>query len=290
MGKHAQLVIGPAGTGKSTYCKTMQTHCETVKRSVHVLNLDPAAENTKYPSSIDIRDLITLEDVMEEFNYGPNGGLIYCMEYLLENVDWLKDELGDFDDDYLIIDCPGQIELYLHLPVMKEIAQVLQDIGYSVCSCYLIDSHYITDSSKFISAILLSLSSMVQLELPHVNILTKMDLFSRTKTIKKSFLEKYLDPDMEHLIGEMHKDTGAQFYKLNQAFRNVIEEWNMVSFLPCDISDSDSLNFLLANIDNAIQYGEDLEPREPKEFDVEIDGDEDDEGYGGGHGDDDHGW
>ena len=27
MGKHAQLVIGPAGSGKSTFCRTIQEHC-----------------------------------------------------------------------------------------------------------------------------------------------------------------------------------------------------------------------------------------------------------------------
>jgi len=31
--------------------------------------------------------------------------------YLLENMDWLEEELGSYDDDYLIIDCPGIILL-----------------------------------------------------------------------------------------------------------------------------------------------------------------------------------
>lgn len=47
---------------------------------------------------------------MEELELGPNGGLVYCMEYLLDNMDWLKDELDKFDDDeYIIFDCPGQV-------------------------------------------------------------------------------------------------------------------------------------------------------------------------------------
>lgn len=29
----------------------------------------------------DIRELISLDDVMEELGLGPNGGLMYCMEY-----------------------------------------------------------------------------------------------------------------------------------------------------------------------------------------------------------------
>lgn len=47
---------------------------------------------------------------MEELELGPNGGLVYCMEYLLDNLDWLKDELDKFDEDeYIIFDCPGQV-------------------------------------------------------------------------------------------------------------------------------------------------------------------------------------
>jgi len=69
--RYAQLVIGPAGSGKvifheantiklwfgnvnfqSTYCSTIVRHCETLKRFVQVVNLDPAAEKFDYPCEI----------------------------------------------------------------------------------------------------------------------------------------------------------------------------------------------------------------------------------------------
>eukprot|EP00953_Heterococcus_sp_UTEX-ZZ885_P014262 8097-Heterococcus_DN1.PRE.2 len=92
---------------------TQQTHhpCGRHRLAV-VVNLDPAAEAFEYEVAFDVRDLITLSDVMEELELGPNGGLVYCMEYLLDNVDWLKDELDNYDDDeYIIFDCPGQTTL-----------------------------------------------------------------------------------------------------------------------------------------------------------------------------------
>ncbi len=52
---------------------------------------------------------------MEDLNFGPNGGLVYCMEYLIQNLDWLRDEVGDYDDDYLIIDCPGKFLFVLQI-------------------------------------------------------------------------------------------------------------------------------------------------------------------------------
>jgi hypothetical protein len=32
---------------------------------------------------------------------------LWVHRYLLQNMDWLEEELGEYEDDYLIIDCPG---------------------------------------------------------------------------------------------------------------------------------------------------------------------------------------
>lgn len=126
--KYCQLVMGSAGTGKSTYCHTMQEHCATKGRTLRVANLDPAAEHFKYAVAFDIRELVSVEDVMAELQLGPNGALVWCMEYLLEDdSQWLQEKLEEYmEDDYLLIDCPGQIELYSHIPVFKRVAALLQ--------------------------------------------------------------------------------------------------------------------------------------------------------------------
>ena len=62
----------------------------------------------KYKCDIDIRDLVSLDDVQEIENWGPNGGLVYCMEHLIDNIDWLIQELQEFSDDsFVLFDCPG---------------------------------------------------------------------------------------------------------------------------------------------------------------------------------------
>lgn len=60
----------------------MQRHAMDSKKTIDVVNLDPAAEYFNYEPLVDIRDLIHLDDAMEddEFNFGPNGGLVFCME------------------------------------------------------------------------------------------------------------------------------------------------------------------------------------------------------------------
>lgn len=58
----------------------------------------------------DIRELIQVDDVMEDdsLRFGPNGGLVFCMEYFANNFDWLEESLGHVEDDYILFDCPGK--------------------------------------------------------------------------------------------------------------------------------------------------------------------------------------
>lgn len=62
-----QFVMGPAGSGKSTYCHTIQEHCAAKVAGgapsstlVAVANLDPAAEHFEYEPVFDIRDLVNV--------------------------------------------------------------------------------------------------------------------------------------------------------------------------------------------------------------------------------------
>ncbi|TPX66319.1 hypothetical protein CcCBS67573_g07875 [Chytriomyces confervae] len=236
-----------------------------INRSIHLVNLDPAAEHFEYKPSIDIRDLITLEDVVSELQYGPNGGLVYCLEYLCNNMDWLEDQINSFEDDYLIIDCPGQIELYTHFPIMRQIVASLDKMGYRTCGVYLLDSQFVQDVSKFFSGVMSAMSAMVQLEVPHINVLSKMDLLGDKA---ESFeLERYFNPDPTLLMEDANKETSPKLHALNRALVQLIEEFNMVSFIPLNIQDEDSVGLVLSHIDNAIQYGEDVEPKEPKDMD-----------------------
>lgn len=259
MGRFCQLVMGPAGSGKSTYCATMLNHFKETKRNVHLVNLDPAAEDFEFEPTIDIRDLISLDDVMEELHFGPNGGLIYCLEFLLQNLDWLEDELGSYEDDYLLIDCPGQIELYTHFPIMARICEALQRWNFRVCGIYLLESQFVEDKAKFFSGVLSATSAMINLEIPHINIFSKMDLVQ-----DQSNFDRFLNPDPYLIEEDVPSTRDAKFHSLNQAIVHMVESQSMVSFLPLDITDENSVAAIVSHVDNAVQYGEDQEPMEPK--------------------------
>lgn len=145
---------------------------------------------------------------MDQYSLGPNGGLVFCMEMLLENLHWIIDEIEiilDAQQDhalhYFIFDCPGQVELFSHHSVVQDIFQKLQrELDLRLCSVQLIDSFYcryvnqmktshatllyplrpdlFSQPATFISAALLVTSTMLRLELPHVNILSKVTIRS----------------------------------------------------------------------------------------------------------------
>ncbi|KAI4283080.1 MAG: hypothetical protein L6R38_002433 [Xanthoria sp. 2 TBL-2021] len=284
MSKFGALVMGPAGAGKTTFCNALIQHLRLNKRSCFYVNLDPAAEDFSYEPDLDIKDLISLEDVMEEMGLGPNGGLIYCFEHLLQNLDFLTNALEPLSEEYLIIlDLPGQIELYTHIPVVPTLVKHLTRFGslnVSLCAAYLLESTFVIDRAKFFAGTLSAMSAMIMLEIPHVNILSKMDLVKGS--VPKRQLKRFLDPDTSLLEDDNTANTsrgsrvvdpadtesvmgGASFSKLNKAVAQLIDDFSMVSFLQLDVQDEDSVGGVLSYIDDAIQYHEAQEPREPND-------------------------
>lgn len=259
--RYAQLVMGPAGCGKSTYCSTIVQHAVDKKKTIDVVNLDPAAEYFGYQPLVDIRELIHLDDAMDDadLKFGPNGGLVFCMEYLMENPDWLEEQLGDVDDDYVLFDCPGQIELYTHMTVMRQLVELLQQRwNFRVCGVFLVDSQFMVDGAKFLSGTMAALSVMVNLEIPHINILTKMDLLSKSA---QNQLDRYLEPDPHSLLGDVQTGSkwSEKYRHLTEAIGRLIEDYSLVRFYPLNIKDEENVSDLLLMIDNMIQYGEEAD-------------------------------
>lgn len=106
---YGQLIIGPPGSGKTSYCHKISEFYKQLNRKVTIVNLDPANENMLYQPDIDIMKLITVEDVMENLSLGPNGALMYCMEFLETNFDWLLQKIKDSSTNYFLFDCPGNV-------------------------------------------------------------------------------------------------------------------------------------------------------------------------------------
>jgi GPN-loop GTPase len=79
----------------------------------------------------------------------------------------------------LLFDCPGQAELYTHHESFATLAhRLVSKLDIRLASVHCIDSHHVTDPGKFIAAALLAMTAMMRLELPAINLLTKLDMLA----------------------------------------------------------------------------------------------------------------
>jgi len=252
-----QLVVGPPGSGKTTYCNAVKEFLTGIGRKVVIVNLDPANENMPFTPELDIFDLINLTDVMEKLKLGPNGGLLYCMEFLEQNIELVLQKLRKFQEDqfYFIFDCPGQVELYTHHDSMKNIIEILTKMNFRLAAINLVDSFYCNDASKFISVLLTSLSTMLQLALPHINVLSKMDLLEKYGKLPFN-IEYYTDVlDLNYLVDGLKDDPFAKKYaSLNEALVGVIQDYSLVSFNTLRVDNKESMLELMKVIDKANGY------------------------------------
>ncbi|KAG5949869.1 hypothetical protein E4U53_005685 [Claviceps sorghi] len=298
MSKFGAMIMGPAGAGKSTFCAALITHLQLNRRSAFYINLDPAAETFEHTPDLDIKELISLKDAMEEVGLGPNGGLIYCFEFLMENLDWLTEALDNLTEEYLIIiDMPGQIELYTHIPILPTLVKYLSQPGsldIRMAAVYLLEATFIVDRAKFFAGTLSAMSAMLMLEVPHINVLSKMDLVK--DQVKKKDLKRFLTPDVGLLdddplerarraVAPPDDDDesrppeekaqimrGSSFRRLNRAVAGLIESFSMINYLKLDVTNEDSVGAILSYIDDCIQFHEAQDPKEPHD-EEEVDDD-----------------
>jgi len=252
-----QVVLGPPGAGKTTYCGAIKEFLTGVGRKVCLVNLDPANDNMPFTPDIDISSFITLSDVMDMLKLGPNGGLIYCMEFLEKNYDKFEEKLWNYQKEgyYFIFDCPGQVELYTHHDSMKNILQKLLRKDFRLVALHLVDSHYCSDASKFVSVLLTSLSTMLQIELPHINVLSKMDLIEKYGKLAFN-LNYYTDVlDLNYILDDLKKDPFLKkFASMNEALIGIVTDYSLVSFSTLHVESKESMLHLMQVIDKANGY------------------------------------
>ena len=222
--------------------------------SVITMNLDPGVKTTSYTPDIDIRDFIVLEEVMEKYELGPNGGMILASDLMVNYLDDLKDEIDEYNPEWIIVDTAGQLELFAFRETGPLIASALGfgDIQRSVC--FLFDSNFVLRPNGFISTLLLAASVQFRFRnISQINILSKVDL---------------LDEDQIEMIVNWSQDFHALEDSTNEREKGLIRELSMLlsevfiqmgstsELIPCSVREDNGLNILFGTLQRVFDSDE----------------------------------
>lgn len=243
---YGACLIGPPGSGKTTCIKVLAEMCEKLKRNIIVLNLDPANDNLPYKVDFDIASLCTVDKVMKNENLGPNGALLYCMETLSANVDEVVNSLKPVNKkaSYYLIDFPGQVELYTHSDcIMNFLKDFQEKLNLRLATVNFVDCVLASTKQGYLGQSLMSLSTMLRLCTPHVNVLSKYDLV-QNEEIELPFDESHCDFEAT-LFGRVP-------HKLHEAIVYLLRTFDLVSYHLYSSYDETSVIHLIELVDKAV--------------------------------------
>lgn len=246
-------LIGTAGSGKSTLTQSIYEWCNLHRLDAILVNLDPGAEFLPYTPDVDIRDWISLKEVMESYELGPNGAQIAAADMIALNAEDIKKSIESFKTDYVLMDTPGQLELFVFREAGKYTIQFL--FPERTMLCYLLDPALAKTASGFVTQLLLSMTANFRLQYPQVNILTKVDgLLEEEQEIIRQWSH-----DPEALYSAVISEEASMYRQMSENITKVLDTFGGYSEL-LFTSKEDHLG--IDDIYNAVQQqfsgGEDL--------------------------------
>ena len=200
----AIFVTGTAGSGKSMLTSKILEYYQKNGVFASALNLDPGVESLPYRPDVDVRDYVDIVQIMKQYDLGPNGSMIMANDLIATKIDDIQNEIHGVNPDYLIVDTPGQIELFAYRASGPFFIQNI-DAGEKT-NIFLYDGTMIVSPSNFISISLLATSIKLRLGLPTINVMTKTDLIPDKidQVLKWSSDPILLEEELKTLEGETY--------------------------------------------------------------------------------------
>jgi len=200
----AIFVTGTAGSGKSMLTSKILEYYQKNGVFASALNLDPGVESLPYRPDVDVRDYVDIVQIMKQYDLGPNGSMIMANDLIASKIDDIQNEIHGVNPDYLIVDTPGQIELFAYRASGPFFIQNID--ACEKTNIFLYDGTMIVSHSNFISISLLATSIKLRLGLPTINVMTKTDLIPDkiNQVLKWSSDPISLEEELETLEGETY--------------------------------------------------------------------------------------
>jgi GTPase SAR1 family protein len=171
------FIIGTAGSGKSMLTASFSEWLKMSKQDVVAVNLDPGVLTLPYSPDVDVRNYVDIESLMEEYDLGPNGALIMAADLIADSVEKISEEVEEFKPDVVLVDTPGQIELFAFRASGPYIASELTRETKAIV--YLFDAVFSLSPLNYVSNLFLSAAVYNRFLIPQVHLLSKCDLLPK---------------------------------------------------------------------------------------------------------------
>jgi len=176
------FMIGTAGSGKSLLTAAFGEWLRMNKQDVAIVNLDPGALTLPYSPDMDVRDYVNVADLMEKYGLGPNGALIMAADLVADEIEKISDEIEDLRSDIVLVDTPGQMELFAFRAAGPYIASELTREPKAIV--YLFDAVFSVNPLNYVSNLFLSAAVYNRFFLPQMHLLSKCDLLPKEEVDK----------------------------------------------------------------------------------------------------------
>lgn len=143
------------------------------------MNLDPGVLRLPYYPDVDVRQYISLNELMKTYSLGPNSALIMASDLIASEIESIKKVVEDLNSDYVIIDTPGQIEIFAFRESGRYIANELSSDPKVII--YLFDAPFSVNPLNYISNMFLATAIQNRFFLPQLYVLSKVDLLSNNE-------------------------------------------------------------------------------------------------------------
>ena len=171
------FIIGTAGAGKSLLTAVFSKWLKMSKQDVIAVNLDPGVLTLPYSPDVDIRNYVNVGNLMEKYGLGPNGALIMAADLIADEIDKVSQEIEDLKSDIVLVDTPGQMELFAFRASGPYIAKELTREPKAIV--YLFDAVFSLNPLNYVSNLFLSVAVYNRFFLPQVHLLSKCDLLPK---------------------------------------------------------------------------------------------------------------
>jgi len=250
---YAIFVVGTAGSGKSTLASALGPWYREKGAHVITVNLDPGVAKLPYTPDVDVRDYVDLDEIMETYELGPNGALVFAADLIASKLPELQDEIESFRATYALVDTPGQMELFAYRSSGPYIVENLRCDGRA--AIFIFDPGLISTAVNFVSTALLATSVQLRLGCPQVSVLSKKDLSGHAwKRILR------WASNVQTLTDALAEESKDQFYLLSKGIVSLMVRTGYShALIPTSAVTREGFVELSATLTRILRGGEEIE-------------------------------